>query len=144
MGAMIRLAINIGASKAIFLGEKPQHHLTKLQRVATSSHGKIDWFFTQETDLRKLVEKPITLVALETATDATNLFTTALPENAAFIVGNERFGMRPEILEQADQVVYIPVPGLTRSLNVSHSAAILLFEWYRQMEAKYLNPKIGT
>ena len=138
MGSMIRLALNIAASKAIFLGEEPEHHLTKLQRVATASHGKMEWFFTQETDLRKLVEKPRAIVALETATNATNLFTTTLPENVAFIVGNERFGMRPDILAQADQVVYIPVPGLTRSLNVSHSAAILLFEWYRQMEAKYL------
>ncbi|MBZ0244037.1 MAG: hypothetical protein K8F24_12525, partial [Bacteroidales bacterium] len=32
MGAMIRLALNIAASKAIFLGEAPKHQLTKLQR----------------------------------------------------------------------------------------------------------------
>jgi len=144
MGAMIRLALNIAASKAIFLGEEPLHHITKLQRVATASHGKMEWFFTQEMDLRKLIEKPKTIVALETASNATSLFATELPDNAAFIVGNERFGMRPEILEQADMVVYIPVPGLTRSLNVSHSAAILLFEWYRQMEAKYLKTNLST
>ena len=51
----------------------------------------------------------------------------------AFIVGSERNGLSEELLVQCDLVVYIPVPGPTRSLNVSHAAAVALFEWQRQM-----------
>ena len=54
----------------------------------------------------------------------------------AFIVGSERDGLSNELLKQCDVVVYIPVPGPTRSLNVSHAAAVALFEWQRQMLQK--------
>jgi len=134
MGALIRLSDNLGAQKLYFLGKQPSKHMMKLRRTAASSHNNIEWLFTDELDLRVLLPKGMKLVALETATEATNVFRTELPKNVAFIVGSERFGMRNEILRQADQVVYIPVPGQTRSLNVTHAAAILFFEWLRQRQ----------
>ena len=61
-----------------------------------------------------------------------DIYETELPADAAFIVGNESHGIHEEILNQCDMVVYIPIPGPTRSLNVSHAASVALFEWYRQ------------
>lgn len=137
MGSLIRLADNLGAEKLFFLGEQPSRHVMKLRRAAASSRDNINWSFTPEMLLRQLLPVNMKIVALETATNATNVFTTQLPENAAFVVGNERYGMRPEILSQADMIVYIPVPGPTRSLNVSHAAAVLFFEWLRQMQNRF-------
>jgi tRNA G18 (ribose-2'-O)-methylase SpoU len=73
------------------------------------------------------------IVAIETSDNATCIYDTQLPEDVAFIVGNERDGLDEKLLSQCDMVVYIPVPGPTRSLNVSHAAAVALFEWQRQM-----------
>lgn len=137
MGSLIRLADNLGAQRIYFLGEQPSRHLMKLRRAAASSRDNIEWSFTAEMDLRKLIPIDTHIVALETATDAVDIFTTQLPEKVAFVVGGERFGMRPEILAQADKTVYIPVPGPTRSLNVSHAAAVMFFEWLRQMQQRF-------
>lgn len=133
MGAMIRIADNIGATEMCFLGDETKHSLGKVRRAAASSRGNIRWYFTEETDLRKLVPKSKTIVAIETADNATCIYDTELPEDAAFIVGSESHGLSEELLRQCDMVVYIPVPGPTRSLNVSHAAAVALFEWQRQM-----------
>ena len=133
LGAMIRLADNIGASEMCFLGEESQHHLSKVRRAAASSRDNIRWYFTEETDLRKIVPEGKSLVAIETADNATCIYDTQLPKDVAFIVGSERHGIREELLRQCDKIVYIPVPGPTRSLNVSHAAAVALFEWQRQM-----------
>lgn len=133
MGALIRLSDNIGASEMIFLGKTEDIDLKKVRRAAASSRDNIKWSFTTDTDLRRLVGHDKKIIAIETATDATCIYDTKLPENAAFIVGNESKGMRNEILAQCDMAVYIPVPGPTRSLNVSHAAAVALFEWQRQM-----------
>lgn len=133
MGAMIRIADNIGASEMCFLGDESRHSLGKVRRAAASSRGNIRWFFTEETDLRMIIPESKTIVAIETADNATCIYDTPLPEDAAFIVGSESHGLSEDLLKQCDMVVYIPVPGPTRSLNVSHAAAVALFEWQRQM-----------
>lgn len=133
IGAMIRLADNIGATEVCFLGREEDHRLGKVRRAAASSRDNIKWYFSEETDLHKIVPEGKTIVAIETADNATCIYDTQLPENVAFIVGSESHGLSDDLLAQCDQVVYIPVPGPTRSLNVSHAAAVALFEWQRQM-----------
>ena len=136
IGAMIRLADNIGATEVCFLGKEDEHRLGKVRRAAASSRDNIRWYFSEETDLRKIVPNGKKIVAIETSDNATCIYDTELPENVAFIVGSERNGLSDELLAQCDMVVYIPVPGPTRSLNVSHAAAVVLFEWQRQMLRK--------
>jgi len=133
MGALIRLADNIGASEICFLGKEDEHRLGKVRRAAASSRDNIRWYFSEESNLRNLVPKDKSIVAIETADNATCIYDTQLPEDVAFIVGSESHGLSEELLAQCDMVVYIPVPGPTRSLNVSHAAAVALFEWQRQM-----------
>lgn len=118
----------------IFLGEEPTHSIGRVRKCAASSKDNIKWYFTNENDLRKLIPVNKKLIAIETATNATNIFETELPSEAAFVVGNESRGIREELLQQCDLIVYIPVPGPTRSLNVSHAAAVALFEWLRQQQ----------
>ena len=136
IGAMVRLADNIGATEICFLGKEDEHRLGKVRRAAASSRDNIQWYFSEESDLRKIVPQGKRIVAIETADNATCIYDTQLPEDVAFIVGSERNGLSEDLLEQCDMVVYIPVPGPTRSLNVSHAAAVVLFEWQRQMLAK--------
>ena len=136
MGAMIRLADNIGATEVCFLGREEEHRLAKVRRAAASSRDNIRWYFSDSTNLREVVPEGKTIVAVETADNATCVYDTELPENVAFIVGSESHGLSDELLSQCDMVVYIPVPGPTRSLNVSHAAAVALFEWQRQMRIK--------
>ena len=133
MGALIRLADNIGASEVCFMGKEEEHRLGKVRRAAASSRDNIRWYFSEETDLHKIVPEGKSIVAIETADNATCIYDTQLPEDVAFIVGSESHGLNEELLAQCDMVVYIPVPGPTRSLNVSHAAAVALFEWQRQM-----------
>ncbi len=136
MGAMIRLADNIGATEVCFLGREEEHRLAKVRRAAASSRDNIRWYFSDSMNLREVVPEGKMIVAIETADNATCIYDTELPENVAFIVGSESHGLSDELLSQCDMVVYIPVPGPTRSLNVSHAAAVALFEWQRQMRMK--------
>ncbi|MGB5819364.1 MAG: RNA methyltransferase [Saonia sp.] len=51
---------------------------------------------------------------------------------SAIVVGTESTGLSPEWLEKSDQNIIIPMQGEIDSLNVSVSAAILIFEAKRQ------------
>ena len=131
-GALIRLADNIGAKEVLFVGSETDMKASRLKRSAASSVGNIPWSFVSDSELIARLPVGYTLVGIETSTEATNLFSTPLPDAVVFFVGNESKGIRPELLRLMHQCVYIPVPGPTRSLNVSHAAAVAMFEWLRQ------------
>lgn len=136
IGAIIRLADNIGAKNALFLGDPSLVKQSKIQRCAASSYRNIEWYFTDDQKIESLLQEGYELVCIETAPNATNIYETLLPQKPAFIVGNEVHGIRQQLLDMAAYCIYIPVPGSTRSLNVSHAMGIAVFEWWRQMQVK--------
>lgn len=54
----------------------------------------------------------------------------------AIVVGNEAQGMSKEAQDLVDKNIYLPMLGLTESLNVSVAAAIFLYEVIRQKESQ--------
>ncbi len=54
----------------------------------------------------------------------------------AFVFGTELTGVSPTVIEQADEVVKIPMYGFTESFNISVSAALVLNELRNQLEQK--------
>ena len=139
MGSVLRLAGNIGVEKTIFISDVA--HQFRLRRIkktaAASANEKTNWEILDEDDLSAFIPEDYQIIAIETSEKAQSIFDFKFPEKTAFIVGNERYGIRPEILKQADYVVYIPIPGPVTSLNVTHALAIALFEWLRQQFSNF-------
>jgi len=50
----------------------------------------------------------------------------------ALVFGNEHRGLSKEAIKGADEKVYIPMKGMVQSLNISVSAAIIMYEVDRQ------------
>jgi len=61
---------------------------------------------------------------------------TDLSKPSALVLGAEACGLTDYWLRNADHRIKIPMRGLTDSLNVSVSAAIITFEAMRQRESK--------
>ncbi len=64
---------------------------------------------------------------------ARTVFDVDLKGRIAFLFGNEGSGLSARLLEAADAVVSIPMPGGAESLNVAAAAAVCLFERVRQL-----------
>jgi tRNA (guanosine-2'-O-)-methyltransferase len=54
----------------------------------------------------------------------------------ALVFGSEASGLAPETLSYADETIAIPMAGMVQSLNLSVSAAVVLYEAFRQRQAK--------
>lgn len=54
---------------------------------------------------------------------------------AAILIGNEGNGLSQDLLERADALVAIPMPGPVESLNAAVAASVLLYEAARQRRA---------
>lgn len=73
-----------------------------------------------------LREKGYQIVATSPHEDAFPLTDFDISRPSALFFGTEKLGLSPEILEQADTFIKIPMVGFTESLNISVSAAIII------------------
>lgn len=140
MGAVLRLAGNIGAKETIFISDDANGFRNfKINRTASGGEKKTAWKIIpkQGIVIKEIVPPGYQLIALETSNDAINLMETNLPERCAFILGNEVSGISEKIMHEVDQTVFIPIPGPVSSLNVTHALSIVLFEWLRQRKIEY-------
>jgi tRNA G18 (ribose-2'-O)-methylase SpoU len=72
------------------------------------------------------------LVGLEQTAESRNIHSYAFPRRTALVLGNERTGLAPEILQSLDDVIEIPVWGLPYSYNVATAATMALYEYCKQ------------
>jgi tRNA (guanosine-2'-O-)-methyltransferase len=93
--------------------------------------------FTRKTDsvittIQKLHENAPNRVEKPTF----NLFDLDLTKPTTLLFGNEHFGPTPTTLGLCDGFFMIPMVGLAQSLNISVSAAVTLYETFRQRAAR--------
>jgi tRNA G18 (ribose-2'-O)-methylase SpoU len=134
VGSIFRTAECLGAQKVYLCGYTPLPTQWKVEKTAMGTQDYLEW---QEAGkllecLEELKDEGYRIVALETAASATELYANFEPEPTAFVLGNERFGLDPEILKVIDEVRVIPLRGRKNSLNVGVTAAVAGFEWARQ------------
>jgi len=133
MGSVLRLADAAGSQYVTFVGSAVSAPaLTRLRRTARSTELLVQWEFCSTEDLIARSEEFQPLLALELTTESLGLFDAALPEQCAFLIGSERYGIPPTLLAKCQQAVHIPMYGVNGSMNVTHALAIALFEWRRQ------------
>lgn len=132
VGALIRLAGNLGLEKVYFITKENIFNASKIARVAHSSINHVNFTFCSPEEFVTHFPNDFEMVAVETSAKATNVFTTELPKKCILLVGNERYGISQEFLDQCKKTVFIPLLGKTLSMNVSHAATLAAFEWGKQ------------
>ncbi len=132
IGAMIRLAGNVGCIKLLFVGNEEDHKMAKIKKTATTAFKKVNWQFISYANWLNEIPSDYALIALETTPDSQMIYRAELPPKVAFIVGDERYGIDIKTLSHCNSKVYIPMPSTVLSLNVVQAAAIALFELLRR------------
>lgn len=79
-----------------------------------------------QTCINEIKSKGYQIVATTPHKDAFLLDDFDIKKPSALFFGTEKMGLSPEIMEQADTFIKIPMYGFTESLNISVSAAIIL------------------
>ena len=93
--------------------------------------------------LRMLKAERWQIVAAVLDQDAESVYAADFCANKiALLLGNEKSGLSESALQLADRRVTIPMRGIAQSLNVSVSAALLIYEVTRQRRARC--PELAT
>ncbi|MDH4329397.1 MAG: 23S rRNA (guanosine(2251)-2'-O)-methyltransferase RlmB, partial [Nitrospira sp.] len=133
LGAVIRTAEGAGVH-GVFIPERRAAGLTSV--VAKVSAGAIDHMpVARVTNTSRLIEslKAVGVWVYGVEPSASKLYTDVdLRGPVGLVFGGEGTGIRPGLLQHCDERIRIPMRGRVQSLNVSASAAVLLFEAARQ------------
>jgi tRNA(Leu) C34 or U34 (ribose-2'-O)-methylase TrmL len=126
VGSVLRAAANYGVDKVFYTGNRyPRAIERKARMVDMSRKVSKDVLITQQDCLIDVVTENMKVVCVEFALNAIPLPDYEHPENALYIFGPEDGSIDQAIIDQADDVVYVPTVGC---MNLSASVNVLLYD----------------
>jgi RNA methyltransferase, TrmH family len=134
-GSLVRSAEAFGATGVIALPGTVDVWNAKALRAAAGSAFRVAVVQEKPSSVfAALAERRIPVVAAVPARAAEAMPCSAydFTQPAAILIGNEGSGLSAELLDRADAVVSIPMPGPVESLNAAVAGSILLYEAARQ------------
>jgi tRNA G18 (ribose-2'-O)-methylase SpoU len=82
--------------------------------------------------LKRIKQEGYELVGLEQSCGSKVIYDFPFQRRTVLVIGNEREGIDPEVLQFLDHVVEIPVYGLPFAHNAATASAMALYEYCRQ------------
>ncbi|MDY6800596.1 MAG: RNA methyltransferase [Bacteroidota bacterium] len=138
IGSVFRTSDAFLIEKIILCGitAKPPHK--DIQKTALGATESVDWEYIEETSeaIKRLKKSGFTMVSIEQTENAIELqnFTIKAEKKYAVIFGNEVKGVQQEVVNLSDYCIEIPQFGTKHSFNISVSAGIVLWEFFKNLK----------
>lgn len=132
VGSIFRSGNAFAINHLYLCGFTPTPEQAKVKKTSLGAEKTIQWS-SHPNALDLAYQKKhdgAQIFAIEAATSAHSLLDCRLPRsnnNILFVVGNEIFGIDPEIRELCDDILQIPILGQKKSLNVATAFSIAAF-----------------
>jgi len=135
VGAMLRTsdAVGIGVVHLVYAQDRPPRtrELTGTAMSAAKWLKIIKWDSAEEC-IADIKRRGLALCVTALSPDGKPHWEVDWTKPSAIVMGNESDGISKDFLDAADQVVTMPMRGFVQSLNVSVSAAVVMYEALRQ------------
>lgn len=132
--AVIRSCDVFGVQDVHVVQQKFGERLDKNIAMGAQKWVDIYRYSSSKTCIDHLKKRGFRILATTPHAQAIPLHELTLERPTAFFFGTEKKGLSPEIIEQADALLTIPMYGFTESLNISVSVAIILQHARRLLE----------
>jgi tRNA (guanosine-2'-O-)-methyltransferase len=126
LSAILRSSDGFGVQRVILTGSAPDG-LNPLVALGAERWLTVERIPESGACLDALRAEGFTVAAAALAEEARDPREWNPPGPVALVLGNERDGLSPTFLHGADALLRIPLPGFSRSLNVSVAAGVLLW-----------------
>jgi tRNA G18 (ribose-2'-O)-methylase SpoU len=138
IGSLFRLADAFNIEKLIFCGTSVDIQSNRLRRTARATVKNVIFEEQENSEAvcRDLKDSGYKIFALEITSDSKPLqdLNFSEVEKLALVLGNERTGIQNNLLKLADNFLHINMYGENSSMNVTHAAAIALFEITKSLQ----------
>ena len=141
VGAFFRTADSLGIEKIFLSGFSPFPPHKEISKTALDADMFVPWtYFSDNIEaIQYLKKQNIKIIALELTENAKELSSEVFShyrkkdQKICIMMGNEISGISDELLEYADEVVFIPMKGKKQSMNVSIAGAIAMYEMMKKI-----------
>jgi len=108
-----------------------------IQKTALGATESVEWkYFNESIDaINELKNNNYKIISIEQVENSISLekFETEKKQKYAVIFGNEVKGVQQELINISDYCIEIPQFGTKHSFNISVSAGIVLWEFYKKI-----------
>jgi len=137
VGGILRTAECFGVDEVVLCGYTPEPEQPQVAKAALGTEHLVPWRCS--ADIRSVVSElqagGTTCYALETVADAPLIDSVEWRFPAALVVGNERFGLDPDVVRLCSGgAVRIQLYGAKNSLNVVSAFSVAAYEVRRCFE----------
>jgi tRNA G18 (ribose-2'-O)-methylase SpoU len=136
VGALFRTCDAFGMEAVWLCGITAQPPDKEIHKTALGAENSVPWRFFHRTEeaVSELKSAGYIVLAVEQAEGAVMLdaFRIEPGKKYALIFGNEVKGVGQECVDRCDGAIEIPQIGTKHSINVSVSAGVVLWEFFRQ------------
>ncbi|NMB53627.1 MAG: RNA methyltransferase [Leptolinea sp.] len=131
VGSILRTSDGAGIRHAYLCGITPTPAHSRLKKTSLTAEIHTSWSYHPNGMelIENLKESGVQIFGLETSPEAENLLGKPIQYKGkiALVVGNEVCGIDPEIRVCCDRVLYLPMLGIKKSLNVAVSFGIAAY-----------------
>jgi len=132
IGMTLRIADAFGVEKIIMYSTSPNPEDRSVKRISRYVNKIIKYQVSDDVALetKKIKQLGYTCMALEITSDSKPIQEILIKPNQkiALIIGAERTGVSPELLELCTQKYHVTMYGGNSSMNVVNSLSIALYE----------------
>ena len=110
----------------------------EIHKTALGAEDSVDWLYFEDTDnaVNKLKEEGYIVYSIEQVENSIMLDKLQLDKDLkyAVILGNEVKGVQQEVVDKCDGTIEIPQFGTKHSLNVSVTAGLVIWDFFKQLK----------
>ena len=110
----------------------------EIHKTALGAEDSVKWRYFEETisAVEELKAEGYTVFSIEQAENSISLESIKLDKNKkyAVILGHEVHGVQQSVIDASDGCIEIPQYGTKHSLNVSVTAGIVIWDFFKQMQ----------
>jgi tRNA G18 (ribose-2'-O)-methylase SpoU len=110
----------------------------EIHKTALGAEDSVEWHYFPKTEdaLQQLKNEGFVVLSVEQAKNSLSLISLQLDADKkyAIVLGNEVKGVQQQVVDMSDGCVELPQYGTKHSLNVSVTAGIVIWDFYKQMQ----------
>jgi tRNA G18 (ribose-2'-O)-methylase SpoU len=137
VGSVFRTSDAFRIEKIILCGFTATPPHKEIHKTALGAEDSVDWEYIENTEdaVTRLKEEGYTVCSIEQVENSIMLpdFRIEKEKRYALVFGNEVKGVKQSVVNLSDHSIEIPQEGTKHSLNISVSAGIVLWDFYKNL-----------